>query len=375
MWDLERQVSEKQSCDLAAAFRDELVGKGFQVESGSFLQDAANLHDTGHANRLPAVLLRYGLQADCRISEGIIGLKNPQPYIRLRDMVQCLDRNGKLESILLMGHTPEEYAGFWETFRLSNPDHQVFRHHQARLSSCIPCMLHADEGVTHKKKGLMILSSHVVLGLGGSRAESSNVNYAGSTYLTRILFSVVLSRLYKKKTTALDGLVKLWSDDWVDIFTNGVVTTSHGTLYLIPLGLKADWPALIKVGHLTRHYLRDAPGTENPAGVCHLCAAGQAGFPWFDIGLRSAWATNEAPRELPWTRASHLTKIPQGPCLSEFFLVDLFHTCHRGVVADFAASALAPEFNLVHILRLSYVVMLSPSGYNMLPASFQVRSF
>ena len=194
------KVSEKQSCDIAAAIRDELKDVVGKTKSTEFVEEAAKLHDTGHENRLPAVLLRYGLQANVKISEAEIGLASGlHPFIRLRDFVECLDKEGKIESMLLMGHSQHDLETFWESFRWEHPGHQVYITHRDRLSSCIPFLLHADEGTTHKKKNLMILSAHPLLGWGGRRPGTQDVNFVGSTFLSRYLFSVLLGRVYARK--------------------------------------------------------------------------------------------------------------------------------------------------------------------------------
>ena len=337
---------------MAAAMREELVAASAEIEPTIFLAETGRLHDTGRENRFSTILLRYGLQADCRISEVDIGLGKPHPYVKLSDLMECLDREGKIGSLLLMGHTPEDYVNFWECYRGQAPNHAVFQHHAHNLHACIPFFLHADEGVTHKKKSLMILSSHPILGRGWRLGP--DVNFCGSTLLTRFMFSVLLGRLYKKKAKALLDLTQCWSRDWQDMFHKGVRTTSHGHIFLIGLGLKGDWPSLVKLGRLTRHHLRDAPCADNGVGICHRCAAGQRHYPWYETGFDSSWLTNEAPVDLPWGhgKASHLTQIPQDPDLTNFFLVDLFHTAHKGVVADYAASATDPCSNCMFGVRL-----------------------
>ena len=337
------EVSEKQCCDLAAAFRDELLAVTGVVSSAEFVEAAARLHDTGHENRLPQILTRHGLQADVAISEAVIGLKAPHPYLKLSHLVKCMDREGKIASNLLMNHTAADYEKFWTCFKTCSPHHAVFKVHGHRLGRCIPCMLHADEGATLKKKALMILSSHPVLGHGTRRPDSTDMNFSGNTFVTRYLFSVLLARAYAKKSMVLHELVGVWAADWCDVFNNGIATGSHGQLFLIPLGVKGDWPALSKVGRLTRHFLRDSPYSRDPPGICHRCAAGKKGFPWHEFNFDSAWLINDEPVALPWKsgQESHLCRIPQDESnLPNFFLVDLFHTCHKGIVGDYVASAL-----------------------------------
>ena len=200
------------------------------------MEQAARLHDTGHENRFPAVLRRHGFQVEAHVSEADIGLAKPHPYVCLRDLVTEMDKEGKIGSLILMGHKKADFRTFWENFHGQRPGHAVFKHHAGRLECCVPFMLHADEGVTRKKKALMVLSSHPVMGWGGRRSQTQDLNFVGNTFSTRFLFSVLLARLYTKKNKAhvLHQLVTLWSQDWRENFLRGIDTKSHGRLFSYP---------------------------------------------------------------------------------------------------------------------------------------------
>ena len=43
---------------------------------------------------------------------------------------------------------------FWTRFRYVWPHHEVYRFHRARLSRCIPCRVHADEGISFRRAGI-----------------------------------------------------------------------------------------------------------------------------------------------------------------------------------------------------------------------------
>ena len=107
--------------------------------------------------------------------------------------------------------------------------------------------------------------------------------------------------------------------------------------------MKGDWPALVKLGQITRHHGREA---KDSVGICHLCAAGQTNFDFNLFGYNDLVASRTD--DLPWDTPSPLTAtIPQDRTkLPMFYKVDIFHTCHKGVMADLCANAIVTLFDL-----------------------------
>ena len=331
---------------MAAAFFEEMEATGSEVASSSFLKAAAALHRTGHEYRLPSLFLKYGFQADIKVTYENIGLKTLHPMLKLSDTAKCLAKEGKFEGTLLMGHDQQDLREFWNRFAEAEPEFakDILEHHEHHTGNLIPLYLHTDEGATLKKKSILVLQAQCVLGY-GSKRTGPGLNFSGNTFVTRLLFSVLLGRLYTKSKSVLYALLDVWSKDLSKLFHDGVHVFAFGkaqTFWFVCLGMKGDWPALVKSGRLTRHHLREAPASPNPPGICHLCRAGQNGFPWHSFGDSAAWlASMGVNNPLPWRQPSPLAKIPQGPDLASFYKVDLFHTCHKGVVADFVASTVA----------------------------------
>ena len=338
-----RQVSENHACYMAESFRRELQEANAEIQSSEFLRAAGRLYESGHANRLPALLLQYRFQADIRVSYADIGLSHDHPMLQVSDTIAALDTAGKLEDVLLMGNTQDDLKEFWTRLRQTQPNHAVFRENKP-YSNTLPMYLHADEGISLKKKGILILQTQCVIGFGSARA--GGLNFLGTTYVTRLLFAVLLSRLYTKKPTILYNLLEVWSRDLQKLFDQGVMVKLCGKqqrIYLAFLGCKGDWPALAKLGRLCRHHLRDAPSADSPPGICHLCRAGQNGFPWHTFGFDAPWLCTQGPgNPLPWNHASPLASLPQNEDLADFYKIDIFHTCHKGVVGDYVASTIAP---------------------------------
>ena len=311
------------------------------MHSGELLEGMNRLHRTGHTSRLPALLVEHGLQVDVKPTFHNIGLKTDHPVLSISNYITALSDAGKLD-ILFQGHDFTSYLSFWARYKRIKPTHPVFDVFGQDLSHCVPCFLHADEGTSQKKRQILVLQLQPVMGKGSSR--SAELNFCGSTYLTRILWSVMQARLYAKSKLPLYALLQVLAQECTDAFNNGLdITLNQRThrIRLVVLGLKGDWPALTKLGRLTRHHLRDAPKAENPPGICHLCLAGQSLFPWHVCSPDAAWLETIGADPLPWTIPSPLANIPQDKSdRASFYLIDLFHTVHKGVFCDIAGSAI-----------------------------------
>ena len=282
------------------------------------------------------MLREFGLEADIPISYRNIGLKKPHPVLRLKDLVATLNKAGKLHH-LFAGNNGKSLENFWAQYRLLHPGHDVFTRHSQHLSSCLPMMMHLDEGTTHKKKSLMILSAQIVCGQGSRRAPGHN--FLGSTYLSRFLFSVLLGRTYARQKKVLYDLLDAWATDLTECYQDGIRINDQDTIWPVILSCKGDWPAVAKAGRLQRNFMRDAPSSGSPPGICHLCRAGMLGYPWNSFEANAAWLHADSP--IPWTTPSPLAKIPQDSSNpASFYAVDLFHVCHKGVVADYVASSI-----------------------------------
>ena len=319
----------------------ELLESGSEIQSMDFLTSVARLSETGHEHRLPAILEQHGLQADIKTSFVDIGLPDLHPVLRFQDMVAGFGKAGKATKMILQDHGLDDFAVFWQNLKHSRPTHPVYDQHANHLERCVPMFLHADEGTGQKRKGLMILQVQPALAKGSRRA--ADINFSGSTFVTRMLYSVLSTHLYNKNKAVLYKLLDHWATDFVNLFYAGVLVVIHGKrqrIYPVVLGLKGDWQGLIKLGRLSRSFLRNSPNKEFPPGVCHLCQAGRAGFPWNKFDARAEWLLDpHALDDEPWQHPSPLLKIPCD-VRAGFFMIDIFHTCHKGLMGDFAASAL-----------------------------------
>ena len=240
--------------------------------------------------------------------------------------------------------------GFWKKMKPLRPHHPLFELPEKEWGHAIPIYLLADEGRGFKKAAIMIMGFEPVLGYGcdaeddAAAIEQLKLNFKGNTFKTRQLFTVIPKLQYSKNATPLEELLRHLSTDLCKCFS-GLRLPKHATaIRLVTLGLKGDWPALSKLGSLERHFLREA--YPHGAGLCHLCMASSAACPsWHEMDFETAgWVKGMDSAPLPWKAAneSWLTYlIPMEPeYKARFFHIDLFHTCHKGVHADLAGSAL-----------------------------------
>lgn len=353
------EVSEKEACALAQAFWDEVepyLVKDSKPPSGTFFRLASRLARTGHENMLTSHLPQFGLSVDIPITFIDIGLREKHPVIAVSDYISRIDSLNKMDA-LLMGNRDQQYQSFWEKWKCLQPSDPVFVYHKERLGSCIPVAIHADEGTSVKKKALMVLQIQALMGQGSRRKKSdqmnAGLNLLGNSIKTRILFSVLLGRLYSGKKLGnrpLMALVDHLSMQLRALYDSGITVTIDDLkrrIYIVPLGLKGDWPALSKIGRLSRHHGRVTTTKEFGEGICHLCKAGMEGFESWHILSYENMSVMHRDVPPPWRKEPELVaKLALDPgCKGNFFKIDIFHTCHKGLMADIAANTIAPELS------------------------------
>ena len=175
---------------------------------------------------------KHGLTLDCPISW--VPLPNLEedtlfPIIKVSDMVQSLGMIGCFSK--LFGDIPEAeiqdvLREFWRRYSLDTPDHQVFSASLTGtvcLQRCIPYFIHGDEGRSHKRKGVMLLSVQGALGKGTSsfvrrfvqskfeRDRRMGVNISGHSFGSRLLFAGMLKRYYEDPAPCLLLCFVVWT--------------------------------------------------------------------------------------------------------------------------------------------------------------------
>ena len=350
---LVRKVSEKEACSIARAIWEEFLPHleaRAKPASTHFMETATRLSKTGHENRFADSFTRYGLAADIAVSSVDVGLKSEHPILKVDNTVCALDSAGKL-NLLFMSNPPDAFERFWSKWKLVQPRHPVFDTHHDHLGSCIPVAMHCDEGLTLKKKSMMIIQWQPLMGQGTRKRKSTELdpgcNMAGHSLTTRFLWACMLSRVYggKRANKPLLKLLAHLSSEFSKAFMEGIKLQSGQVVYLVPLGLKGDWPALTKCGQLTRHHGRMSLTQKPGHGICHFCKADMDGHrEWHKCNFEAMSAMRTGGVELPWKRTPVIVKavpIPES-YQPDFFRPDIFHTLHKGVFADMAANAIVP---------------------------------
>ncbi|CAE7698574.1 unnamed protein product [Symbiodinium sp. CCMP2592] len=148
----------------------------------------------------------------------------------LKDFITGLASCGKLP--LLWGSKnatdrTDVLSKFWRRWRVHDRSHEVYEHHGKHLDLVFPIQVHADEGQSVKKSGVMVLNWQSPIGFGVSTqddcAAAMSVNFVGSSFATRFIYTICLKRCYsKKKRYVLDGIFENLASELVDLFYNGV---------------------------------------------------------------------------------------------------------------------------------------------------------
>ena len=354
-------------CNLASAFLEEMEEAGdgpTRVRSANLITHMRRLKQTrkeSNASRLE----REGLQADCKITWAQVGLKGTHPTLRVVDMLQTLAKAGKFS--LLTGGLEWGFSAwqrFWDGFAQEEPSHPVFTAHSGRLDRVLPVYYYGDEGWSHKKAGFLVVSWQPVVGQGTSfsleRADRDvGTNTVGVSYTTRFLYTCMQRKLYSQKPAVFQNIMDLLSSEVRSLFEDGVQLTINGvkeTVYCCAIGCKADWPMLHKMGNLNRAHHGVKAKVENCKGVCHLCMAGTPEHAeWHDIYSGTWKYTDTEDMRPPWSRESPLTRNTPFPdsAISRawFYRPDVFHSFHKGLMAELAGSALGP-LPKAHVLGL-----------------------
>ena len=362
------EVPERVVCSIASGMWQECceIDDEMPLQSSKFLKTLNRASTTKHEHLSRKAFEDAGLKVKAPVSLLELGLKRPLPWLKVSDLIRTMALHEKLDKCLFGGCGPNGLNKFWNNYRRLWPEHPVFRRMSSDDSLWVPIYLHADEGRYLKKEQILLFNFQSALGFGTSLSrdagqnleESQGVNILGSCYSTRFLIGTLLSQHYRKKNRdghRLQALLNAITTDILEVYTHGVQVNFHGkwvTLYVVPLGLKGDWPMLAKLGNLSRSFSRK--GRPKPDScVCHLCGAGAPGVPYHDHEIGAAWYESYL-KTRPWTTPSKLMRLPTLPSPEQFYCFDIFHVCHKGIYAELAASALDPRL-LVSFLFFSFL--------------------
>ena len=157
------------------------------------------------------------------------------------DFAKFLLESGVYSHKLLAGCHLHEVAewksklkAFWYEFGRLDPDHEIFERHSQHLDSCVPILLHGDEGTSFGKKGLFEYSWTPLLSAG----DSGLSRYFMISQIPHKFYGK-LSKGNETGNPTLDAVMKAGVDSILLGFVNGIQYGGH-TIYLIPVGLTGD---------------------------------------------------------------------------------------------------------------------------------------
>lgn len=292
------------------------------------------------------------------------------PYVSFTSWLQYLVESDELDHLVgvkTLAEMEALLAMFWDRFLQVHPWHVMAGKSYVCRRRCIPVLIHGDEGRGLKKKQLMVLNVHGVLGKGSrlttvpenDRKKGSSqplqLNMLGNTWLTHFLHSVLPISLYNDTPESFYHVLDLMAKEMTGLFNDGIEIRER-RYYVCCIGIKGDAPFLAKAGMFERSFSHrpTRPTSKKAAvGICHLCLAGKEDHdfpvPYEQFGAEvPSWLQTVGCCK-PYSRPSPLLQIGfdvAGPSVN-FFHYDLFHNWHSGMGKYFASSAVIVCLELV----------------------------
>ena len=251
---------------------------------------------------------------------------------------------------------PSVLLEFWNRFKEvepKNPVHAAFAAGSMDAAKTIPMYIHGDEGRGRKRLPVMIVNTHGVIGAGcrafeeyhkdapTMRKNAMPVNIKGHSAETRFLSFVLSKKAYGEDSEYLLKLFDAFVADLELLQREGVQL--HGETWRFAfIGTLGDLQFFTKIGGLSRSYnhVSKKSGQQMKAGICHLCQAGLAGWPFERFEDEPAWLQSVGTED-PWVSppgmATRLFSNPDNP--ASYFKPDLWHCLHLGAGKIFLSSS------------------------------------
>ena len=247
------------------------------------------------------VFRKFGQSLPVKITKVDLPTKARFPYVRFSDWLTYLveqDEMHHLTGAADLSEMQKSLSLFWERYRYCHPDHEIY-HRDIPREMVIPVAWHGDEGRGHKKKQIMILSTHGLLGKGSRGDDTSErlkLNMLGNTFLSHFLFSVMPIGLYQDSPESFYKMLEIQAEEFKILFNHGIMIRGQ-RYYVACLGCKGDAPWLAKSGRFERAFTRRptrATACKPCQGICHQCLAGKEDWevdvPFEELGSASpAW--------------------------------------------------------------------------------------
>ena len=359
---VQHPVAEAPACRLKKLAQAAIVEAGDSL-STKVLERAANTKCLRNAERdLHNLFRKEGMVIPVHPETVRLG-KVDLPLIYLRTWFQYL--LGAHPEYLLGGFQRDQSAQlllttYWDNMEHIMPDHSVFSMFDRETwSRCIPFYLHMDEGVSQRKRAILVIAAQGCFGLNTADRYREAYKLAGvrscddaakcmsgaqfhcskgSTYKSRFLFTAIPKKNYTKTNDAVyHGILRLLAEECCSLMQSGV-RCNGTTYYPICMGLKGDGPALGKAGYFTRYFA--SMGKDR--GCCHECLAGCVGIPFEDCRPVAAWVSTIG-LQVPWRedRVSPLSQIPgQKESPETFYKPDPFHIYKQSLGGYFVSNSI-----------------------------------
>ena len=230
------------------------------------------------------------------------------------------------------------------------------------LSRCAALISHGDEGRSKRRTPILVCSYRSVLGLGTIAATTTTTksgqrrkvikgylkmttNYVGHTYTNRLLCGVLPKADYGPDDANYRALMSVFAEQAASMATTGV-QDSHGNAYrMMVIKHSGDWPWLHRSGCFTRSFNNSQKKVvvkTPPAGICHLCRAGQLDVPFEDFQTRRPKWLRTVFTQSPFGTQPELAAIPHCPGkLEGMWTFDIFHCWNLGMGKNYLGSILA----------------------------------
>ncbi len=313
------------------------------------------------------IFRQFGQSLPIKLSRTDLPTLKRFPYISFATWFRHLVQHDELDRLVGVkdrAETEDRLLKFWDGYFHTQKTHILYdRHMNGDLcaSRTIPVLHHGDEGRGYKKRQLMVLATHGLLGSGSLHDKKMDevghlpLNYKGNTFLTHFLTCVMPIGLYGDNPEAFDHMLEIIASEFNDLFLNGIVVDGV-KWWICCLGVKGDAPYLTKSGNFDRSFYRrpTAPSSRTPCiGICHLCCAGKEDWrhpvPYEQLGQFPSWRDTIGVLK-PYSSPSPLLKIPfsyDGENCEQIFRFDFFHNFHSGVGKAFASSAVIVYLDLI----------------------------
>lgn len=203
--------------------------------------------------------------------------------------------------------------------------HPVFADHGGDLERCIPCILHGDEGVGHRRKPVLQILWGSLLRLGvGAMDRLFLVTTCPHKYYSKFNQGIAAGN------RVTDRLLIECGRSACRAYYQGIHVEGYGQFYLVFLGVAGDHPFQTKAFTSMRHHLK----TE----ICPHCLANTSTIPFEDYFLTAAWRRT-VYQSVPWNVGHHppMSLVPRGDHPS-FIKWDLMHMIPHGCARNFCGS-------------------------------------